>query len=113
MYILYRSSVKAYKLSGTEGGNDVEKYVLILILVICAVIFAISMWKKKMELFINFILRLFAGAVGIYLINALLNVANIQSSVGLNGVNVLVVGALGLPGFALLYSVGIYFMLRG
>lgn len=89
-----------------------EKYVLIFILILCAAIFAYSMWKKKMEIFVNFILRLFAGAVGIYLINAILGFSNIQSTVGLNGFNMLVVGVLGLPGFVLLYSVGIYFMLR-
>ncbi len=90
-----------------------EKYVLIFILVLCVAILAISIRKKKMELFINFVLRLFAGAVGIYLINAILGVANIQSTVGLNGINMLVVGALGLPGFVLLYSVGTYFIFRG
>ena len=90
-----------------------EKYVLLSILVLCITIFVIAKWKKKMEIFINFMLRLVAGAVGIYLINGIFGLANIQSTVGLNGVNVLVVGGLGLPGFVLLYSVGTYFMLRG
>ena len=90
-----------------------EKYVLVLLFVLCAALFAFSMWKKKIEIFINFILRLFAGAVGIYLINAIFGLINIQSTVGLNGVNMLVVGTLGLPGFVLLYSVGTYFMFRG
>ena len=86
---------------------------LIFILVLCGAILAIAIRKKRMELFINFVLRLFAGAVGIYLLNAILGAANIQSAVGLNSVNVLLVGALGLPGFVLIYSVGIYFMFRG
>ena len=89
-----------------------ELYVLLFILVLCGAILAIAIKKKRMELFINFILRLFAGAVGIYLLNAILGFANIESIVGLNGVNVLVVGALGLPGFVFLYSVGIYFLFR-
>lgn len=90
-----------------------EKYVLIFILVLCVGVFAFAMWKKKMEIFINLILRLFAGAVGIYLINALLGFTSLESTVGLNGVNMLVVGVLGVPGFVLLYSIGFYFMLRG
>ncbi len=86
---------------------------LIFILVLCGTVLTIAIRKKRMELFINLILRLFAGAVGIYLLNAILSAVNIQSAVGLNGVNVLVVGTLGLPGFILIYSVGIYFMFRG
>ncbi len=89
-----------------------EKYVLIIFVIVCAVLLVISLRRKKMELFINFVLRLITGAVGIYLINALLGLVKIESAVGLNGVNMLVVGALGIPGLVLLYSVGVYFMFR-
>ena len=70
------------------------------------------MCRHKMELFINFVLRLFAGAVGIYVINSLLSYNQVASTVGLNGLNILVVGILGIPGFLLIYTVGIYFMFK-
>lgn len=88
-----------------------ESYVLLLIAAIGAVILGVSIKKKKMDLFINFALRLAAGAVGIYLLNTLLAMANIQAFVGFNPTNVLVVGVLGLPGFAMLYGLGFYFTL--
>lgn len=81
-----------------------------MIIVICAIVFIVSMCRQKMEIFINFVLRLFAGAVGIYVINSILSYSHITSTVGLNGINILTVGALGLPGFILIYTVGLYFM---
>lgn len=88
-----------------------QKYSLILIVVLCVGIFLVSVMRKKMELFINFVLRLFVGAVGIYVINSFLVYANIECMVGLNGINILAVGLLGLPGFCMLYTIGAYFML--
>ena len=88
-----------------------EQYVLFLILGILAVVLGVAIKRKRMEIFINFALRLAAGAVGIYLLNTILVMASIQTLVGFNMTNVLVVGVLGLPGFALLYGLGFYFTL--
>ena len=88
-----------------------EQYVLFLILGILAVVLGVAIKRKRMEIFINFVLRLAAGAVGIYLLNTILAMASIQTLVGFNMTNVLVVGVLGLPGFALLYGLGFYFTL--
>ncbi len=88
-----------------------EQYVLFLILGILAIVLGVAIKRKRMEIFINFVLRLAAGAVGIYLLNTILAMASIQTLVGFNMTNVLVVGVLGLPGFALLYGLGFYFTL--
>ena len=88
-----------------------EQYVLFLILGILAVVLGVAIKRKRMEIFINFALRLAAGAVGIYLLNTILVMASIQTLVGFNMTNVLVVGVLGLPGFAMLYGLGFYFTL--
>ena len=88
-----------------------EQYVLFLILGILAIVLGVAIKRKRMEIFINFALRLAAGAVGIYLLNTILVMASIQTLVGFNMTNVLVVGVLGLPGFALLYGLGFYFTL--
>lgn len=88
-----------------------EQYVLLLILGILGVVLGVAIKRKRMEIFINFVLRLAAGAVGIYLLNTILAMASIQTLVGFNMTNVLVVGVLGLPGFALLYGLGFYFTL--
>ncbi len=88
-----------------------EQYVLFLILGILAIVLGVAIKRKRMEIFINFVLRLAAGAVGIYLLNTILAMASIQTLVGFNMTNVLVVGVLGLPGFAMLYGLGFYFTL--
>lgn len=88
-----------------------DKYVLIIIAVLCGITLAVSLHKKNMELFLNLLLRLAAGMVGIYVINTILSFASITSLVGLNPLNILVIGVLGAPGFALLYGLSAYFML--
>lgn len=90
-----------------------EKYYFIAILVVCIGIFVLAVLTKKMELFINFVLRLFAGAVGIYVVNSILTATQFGCLVGLNGLNMLAVGLLGFPGFCLLYVVSIFFRFWG
>lgn len=90
-----------------------EKYALLFIVALCIAIFIISVCRKKMELFITFVLRLFTGAVGIYVVNSMLQFIKMDCQVGLNGVNLLTVGVLGLPGFVMIYGIGLYFMMRG
>ncbi|MDO5518918.1 MAG: pro-sigmaK processing inhibitor BofA family protein [bacterium] len=88
-----------------------DKFVWIIIAVLCGITLVISLYEKKMEKFLNLMLRLIAGAVGIYLINTILVTMKIVSLVGLNPLNILVIGVLGLPGFALLYGLSAYFLI--
>lgn len=65
-----------------------------------------------MNLFLNFVLRVFAGFVGIYLVNIILMKCSLNISVGMNEVNALVLGLLGTPGFLLLYGISFYYCLK-
>lgn len=89
-----------------------EKYLLLGIIVIGSVVFVISLFLHKIEMFINFILRIAFGACGIYLINTILNSRGVQSGVGLNSVSLLTIGVLGVPGLFLLYSSTLYFYFK-
>lgn len=89
-----------------------EKYLLLSIIVIGSIIFVVSLFMHKIEMFVNFVLRLVFGASGIYFLNMILNSKGIQSGVGLNGVSLLTVGVLGLPGFILLYSSAAYYFFK-
>ena len=95
------------------GGCLMEKYLLLSIIVICSIIFVVSLFIHKIEMFVNFILRLAFGTSCIYFLNMVLSSKGIQSGVGLNGVSLLTVGVLGMPGFLLLYSTAIYFYVIG
>ena len=68
-----------------------EIYILLLIAAICIVLLFVAIKKKKMDIFLNFALRLAAGAVGIYLLNTLLAMASVNTLV------------------AMLYGLGFYF----
>lgn len=62
----------------------------------------------KVEAFINFVLRIVVGTLGIYIINTFLDNQGIATEVGINGFNILTIGVLGLPGFLLIYGAAFY-----
>lgn len=88
-----------------------ESYIFIAIILVCILIIAISFIRHKVEIVINFILRIVAGIVGIYFVNILLIKMGYQLAVGINGLSTIIVGVLGLPGFLLNYSIAFYYML--
>lgn len=88
-----------------------ESYIFIAIILVCILIIAISFIRHKVEIVINFILRIVAGIVGIYFVNILLFKMGYQLAVGINGLSTIIVGVLGLPGFLLNYSIAFYYML--
>lgn len=83
----------------------------IIIVVVCILILLMGAFKAKMEWIINFILRGVAGTVGIYFINMFLHNQNINAEIGINAVNVLTTGFLGIPGLILLYGIKVYGLL--
>ncbi len=83
----------------------------IIIVVVCILILLMGAFKAKMEWIINFILRGVAGTVGIYFINMFLHSQNINAEIGINAVNVLTSGFLGIPGLILLYGIRFYGLL--
>lgn len=94
------------------GGKGMEYIVFGIILLISIVLLWYGVKRKKIEIFLNFVLRMAAGTLGIYLVNTILTSFNSSIMVGLNSYNVLTLGVLGTPGFLLLYGVSTYFALK-
>lgn len=72
---------------------------------ICIVILVILLLKKKAQLFLNFLVRIVLGAIGMIMLNDYLAARGIAIAVGMNPVSLLTVGCLGFPGFLLLYGI--------
>ncbi len=90
------------------------EYVFLGIIVAIGIILVVyGVKKKRMDIFVNYTLRMAAGILGIYLVNAILNSFSIPVNVGINTYNMLVIGLLGTPGFLLVYGVFAYFILKG
>lgn len=90
-----------------------EAYIFIIIIMACVVIGVIATVKYKTEILVNFLLRIVAGIVGIYLLNFILKYKGIDIGVGINSITILLVGLFGIPGFILTYSISLYFIIRG
>lgn len=86
-----------------------ESKIFIVIIIICLILLAIGLIKKRMDLLVNFGLRVFAGLVGIYIVNMLLDGLGLSLGVGTNGLTALTIGSLGIPGFLLVYGVALYY----
>ena len=57
---------------------------------------------------LNFLLRMVFGAIGIQIINAILISQNVGVFVGLNILNLLTAGSLGISGVGLLYGISAF-----
>lgn len=89
-----------------------EKYYgVAMIAVICVLILFIGAMKQKAEILTTFVLRAFAGSVGIYAVNGMLKSQGLEVVPGVNPVTVLTVGTLGISGFALIYAILFYRLL--
>ncbi len=71
----------------------------------CGAVLLIGIAGRRLGWLIRFCMRAAAGMLGVYLVNLVLSAFQIPLSVGLNLFNMLIVGALGLPGFGLLYAI--------
>ena len=71
----------------------------------CGAVLLIGIAGRPLARLLRFCLRAAAGVLGVYLANMVLAAAHIPVAVGLNLFNMLIVGALGLPGFGLLYAI--------
>lgn len=89
------------------------EYILLGVLVVIAIgLLILGIRKKKPILFVNFILRMAGGTLGIYLVNVILKSFELKMQVGINTYNLLTLGILGTPGFLLLYGISAYFTLK-
>jgi len=60
---------------------------------------------KKIQMLLNFMIRIVLGGIGIIYANDFFTSQGIAISVGLNPVSLLTIGILGIGGFALLYGI--------
>lgn len=74
---------------------------------VCGLVLMILLLKKKMQFFLQFLLRAGIGTVVILWVNSILMQRGIVVSVGINLVTLLTSGSLGFPGVALLYAISI------
>ncbi len=86
-----------------------ESKIFVVIIIICLILLAIGLIKRRMDLLVNFGLRVFAGLVGIYIVNMILDGLGLALGVGTNGLTALTIGSLGIPGFLLVYGVALYY----
>jgi len=86
-----------------------ESKIFVVIIVICVGLILFGIIKQRFDMLVNFGFRIFAGLLGIYLVNTFLNSFGLILGAGTNGLTALVIGLLGVPGFLLVYGVAIYF----
>ena len=72
---------------------------------VLGVVLFIIVIGKKMQVLLNFMIRVVLGGIGIIYVNDFFASQEIAISVGLNPVSLLIVGILGIGGFALLYGI--------
>lgn len=75
---------------------------------ICILVLLMGSMKQKGGWVSAFILRSVAGVVGICIVNTLLGSLGISVAAGINPVNVLTIGTLGISGFGLVYAILFY-----
>lgn len=63
------------------------------------------------DLILNFWLRVVAGMIGIFMYNTLLSSLGIGITIGINLLNLLIVGTLGISGFGLIAAVAAFSVL--
>ncbi len=88
-----------------------NKVVFLIMTGICALVLLIGLLKRKAVIVLNFLVRTILGCVGIIFLNNFLQKQGIPAAAGLNAVNILTVGSLGLGGFALIYGILLYSLL--
>lgn len=81
---------------------------IILIIAACALVLTIGFLRRKAAFLLRFLVRMFVGGMAIYITNGCLASAGIGLAVGLNMVNLCIVGCLGTGGFGLLYAILLY-----
>lgn len=75
---------------------------------ICVIVLLMGTMKQKTAGISKFILRSIAGVAGICMVNAILESLGISVAAGINPVNVLTIGTLGIGGFGLVYGILFY-----
>lgn len=83
----------------------------VIIIGMCVIVVAIVAFRRRAELFINFLMRGVLGTLALYCINMLLAGSGLAVSVGINPITMLTTATLGFPGVILLYGINFYSLL--
>ncbi|MEY8235428.1 pro-sigmaK processing inhibitor BofA family protein [Lachnospiraceae bacterium 66-29] len=75
---------------------------------VCLLVLLMGTIKQKSAKIAVFIFRSAGGAVGICVINSILESQGIAVAAGINPVSILTIGTLGISGFALIYGILFY-----
>lgn len=80
---------------------------LLLFVFIMCLFLILLVWilRKKIEIVLNFLLRIVFGFLAIFLANYCLAYYKIDISVGYNPISALTLGTLGISGFVMLYGI--------
>lgn len=82
----------------------VRQVVYVGIMALCAAVMVIQLIKGRGRALTSILFRLTGGAVGVFCANSLLGLLG-GAAVGLNLFTLMLIGALGTPGFILLYVI--------
>lgn len=82
-----------------------EKEAFGAILLMLAIVLLIGLLKSRVQVLLNFLVRMALGAVCVLFMNDYLAAQGISIAVGLNPFSLLTLGSLGFGGFALLYGI--------
>lgn len=63
------------------------------------------------DLILNFLLRIVMGVIALYTCNSLLSGFGVEIYLGINLLNLLTIGILGISGFGLVFSIGLFSLL--
>lgn len=81
---------------------------MLYMVLIFGVVLMIILFKTKIEFFINMVLRMMMGTIGVCVVNGILLSLGIESGIGVNVMTLGIIGILGFPGFVLLYGMVFY-----
>ena len=84
---------------------------MLVIVAACVAVLIIVVLRRKAAFLLHFFVRMLVGAVAIYFTNGWLSAAGIGLAVGLNLLNLCIVGGLGIGGFGMLYAIVLYMSL--
>lgn len=89
--------------------KDMKDIIFIVIIIVCLASIGVCIFRKRMDLIMDFLLRACVGSAAIYLLDFAITLSGYQLTVGVNAFTVLSNGLLGLPGFILLYGLAFFY----
>lgn len=76
--------------------------------VLTTTIFIVSLFMKKMTIFLNFATRLCVGSLALFFTSEILKKLSVGQGIGLNTLTISTVGILGVAGYVLIVFISVY-----